>query len=129
MKQTVLAVMIASGFVFTLYAQGASQTRRILFDTFRPIVSRIVPGDQRIVVMSANPVPDVAWPDEDAFVATIVQENPIIFTGRVIEKQPVFLRLFAGQKATEVSSAEANWIGSRITVLIDRIIQTVDEFL
>lgn len=129
MKRAVLAAVIALlGCLCSLHAQGASQSRRILFDTFVPIAARIQPGDRQIVVESAQPTPDVAYPEEGAFVARLVQKNPIIFTGRVVGKQPVFLRLLAGQKPTEVSTINANWIGSRITVMVERIIQAVDEF-
>jgi hypothetical protein len=128
MKRVFLSSLIASlGWVLALYSQGGSEPRRILFDSFEPIASRIIAGEQRIVVVSAKGRPDVAHPDDGSFVATIVRDNPIIFAGRIVQKQPVFLRLRAGQNALEVSMTEANWVGSRITVMVDRIIQTADE--
>lgn len=127
MKQVVLAAVIAMfGYVCALDAQGAAQTRRLLFDTFKPIATRLLPGDQRVTVVSANPSPAVAYPDED-FVARLVRRNPIIFTALVVETRPVFMRLIAGQKFTEVLPVEANWIGSRVTVMVDRVTQTTDE--
>lgn len=128
MKRAVLAAVILSlAYVSALHAQGTSQARRILFDTFVPIAARILPGDQRVTVVSANPKPAVAYPEED-FVVRLVRRNPIIFMGRLVDKQPVFMRRIAGQKVTQVSPAEANWIGSRVTVLIERTIQTTNEF-
>ena len=127
MKRALWSAVIIFGCVLALHGQSAFQPRRILFDTFVPIAARILPSDERVVVTSAQPGPDVAWPEEGAFVATIVRKNPIIFTGRVVVKQPVFMRLFAGQAFTEVPFTQANWIGSRITVLIDGIVHTVDE--
>ncbi len=110
-----------------LLAQVGAQPRRIPFVTLEPIVKRIQPGDQRILIVSPLPERDLAHPEEGTFVATIVKENPIIFTGRIVEKQPAFLYLRGRQNYREVSIAEANWIGSRITVMVDRILQTVDE--
>ena len=128
MKRTVVASAIVSvGCVLALHGQSASQPRRILFDTFVPIAARILPGDQRLVVMSAQPGPDASYVEADAFVATLVRRNPIIFVGRIVETRPAFLRLFAGQKATEVPVAEANWIGSRIIVRVEWIIRSPDE--
>jgi hypothetical protein len=128
MKRTVWAAAIAAlACVCALHAQSAAQTRRILFDSFVPIASRILPGDRRITVVSAKPLPAVVHIPPEDVVARLVQKNPTIFMGRIVEKQPVFLRLVAGQKSTEVSSAEAIWIGSRVTVLIERIIHTTDE--
>jgi|SRR5688572_21578256 len=127
MKRHALLIAIASfGCVFTLQAQRAPQPRRILFDTFVPILSRILPGDQWIVVTSGNPAPAFASVAENAVVSEIVRHNPIIFTGRLVEKRPLFLRRRAGERSTEVIGPSANWIGSRVTMTIDRIIQTVD---
>jgi hypothetical protein len=128
MRRSASVIAIAlCGWVSAFSAQDSSQPRRILFDTFQPIAARILPGDQRIVVVSGQPAPGFALPEADVFVTAIVQENPIIVTGRIIEKQPVFMRLLAGQPYLEVPAVEANWIGSRVTVTVDRIIQTVAE--
>jgi hypothetical protein len=128
MKRTSWSTVIVSlAFVCSLHAQGTSSARRILFDTFVPIVARIQPGDQRITVVSANPMPAVAYPEED-FPARLVRNNSIIFTGRIVDRQPVFMRRLAGQPFMQVPAAEANWVGSRLTVLVERVIQTVSEF-
>lgn len=128
MKRAVLSMMFALfGCAVALHAQASAPSRQIFFETFRSIAERILPSDKWIVVMSGTPMPAVAHVPDDEFLSTIVRENPIIFTARIVEKRPVFMRLRAGEKFTEVSTAEANWIGSRITVMVDRIIQTVDK--
>src|SRR5688500_2328591 len=72
----------------SLFARGYGTSSRILFDSFEPIASRIIPGEQRIVVVSAKGTPDVAHPEDGAFVVTIVRDNPIIFAERRAGERP-----------------------------------------
>jgi hypothetical protein len=87
------------------------------------IVEQIQPGQPYLLLQRG--LTSLLHPVElgdKSFVTVLVESNPVIFTGRVIRKEPAFI-----QRGTVVPLTEATWIGSRLTVLIERAIQTVDE--
>jgi hypothetical protein len=86
----------------------------------------IRPDDRHVVLLHPTAAPALADPGSRSFIAAIVGENPVIIAGRVVEKQPVFLNLRTLQEYTLAPTDQANWIGSRLTVLVDRVIQTID---
>ena len=107
------------------FAQAVVEPRRI-DEEHRPIVERLRPDDRHVILVSATTEP--AWGDPgDRFVEEIVNTNPVIVVGRIVEKRPVFLNLRMRRRYTFASLDQANWIGSRLTLLVDRVIQTIDE--
>lgn len=90
----------------------------------RPIVEQIQPGQQYLLLQRVVTDHPVELGDE-SFVTALVKSNPVMFTGRVIRKEPAFIDVWGS--GTVVPVAEATWIGSRLTVLIERVIRTVDE--
>ena len=114
-----VAVVGAVGLVAHASAQVDSR-----LDFRRPIVERIQPEQRYLLLQrsfSSHP-PELG---NKSFVTALVDFNPIILTGRVIRKQPAFLDVWnSSGKFAVVPMAEANWIGSRLTVLIVRVIQT-----
>ena len=46
--------------------------------------------------------------------------------GRIVEKRPAFLTLRTLQDYSPAPMNQANWIGSRVTVQVDWVIQTID---
>jgi hypothetical protein len=108
-------------------AGGQVKVRRIHFEA-KPIIALLQPADQQVLIVHPTVPPAFADPNERPFVPAIVQENPIIITGRVIDKQPAFLTLRGRQDFTPAAMNEANWIGSQVTVLVDRVIQTIEAF-
>lgn len=129
MPRLMVLLLIASATGLTVVtAQSTGEPRQIYFDT-RPIVEHLRRGDKHVRLL--HPVATPAFGDlgsGTSFVAAIVERNPIIFAGRVVEKQPALLTLRFLQDHSPATIEEANWIGSRVTVLVDRVIRTLDAF-
>jgi hypothetical protein len=106
--------------------QPAAEPRRIYFDS-RPIVDLIRPGDRHLVLALPPAPPAFGDCGNKSCVAAILDENPIVFAGRLVQKEPAFLTL-RDLDYTLTSMDQANWIGSRITMRIDWGIQTMDTF-
>jgi hypothetical protein len=121
----IMAWVASSGVAFT---QPAPASRRPVGFYPRPIVELLQAGDRHIVLTHPTTPPDLAYPEPELFIPTILNGNPIVFAGRVVEKRPVFMRLRGRRQFTVVRMEEANWIGSQMTVSIDRVIQTLDSF-
>ena len=110
-----------------LPAQTSNEPRRI-DASHRPIVERLQPDDRHVTITRTIIVEPVEVVGK-SFVATIVDFNSIIFTGRVVRKQAAFidLRNSGGALFTVVPMAEANWIGSSLTMQIERVVRTTEE--
>lgn len=128
MKSTLalsFAAVIACGAL--LVSQGASEPRRVPFSS-RSISSMIRPGERQIVVTSGLQRPHAAEsPEGTAFVAAIAEWNPILLIARVTDIQPHFFNMSLPVDVTPVPPEQANWIGSRITINVERVLSTTSD--
>src|SRR5687768_9648978 len=98
MRVTVASVLTCAIGSLTLAnaQQSPSAPRRISFDT-RPIVEHLAANDRHVLLLSPTATPAFGDPGNRSFVTAIVDENPIIFAGRVVEKEAAFMTLRGAQ--------------------------------
>ena len=109
-------------------AQTSPEPRRVVRSK-RPIVELIQPGERHIQIRRIVITEPVEIVPGKSFTEALVEFNPIIFTGRVVRKEPLFVDFRDPRVSfTIVPLAEATWIGSRITLLVERVIQTAGGF-
>ena len=111
-----------------LLAQASPEARRI-FRSKQPIAKSILAGERHVELRRILMTEPVELGPDQSFVDALVEFNPIIFIGRVVRKEPEFLDFRDPQVSfTIVPMVEATWIGSRVTVAVERVIQTADGF-
>jgi len=93
-----------------------------------PIVKSLKPDDQHVLLTCIR-IGDPVDIGRRSFIAALVDFNPVIFIGRVVRKEPAFIDLWnaGGRLFTVVPMSEANWVGSHLTVQIERVIRTSVE--
>ena len=120
-----LALLVCVMWQVSFAAQTSTAPRQI-HASRQPIVSQIKQGERNIRMSRTVHVERTDKGDK-SYVAAVVERSPIIFTGQVIRKEPAFLDIWntgAGVLFTVVPMAEATWIGSSLTVRVERVIQT-----
>jgi hypothetical protein len=117
----------AVGSLWVVAAQ-APQRPRVIYASPTPIVDVLRPGERQ-VFMKIQMFNESSGYGDKPMPAALVELNPVILTGRITQREPVFLDMFTGgYRYRIVPVSDANWVGSRLTVQVERVIRTRDTF-